>query len=920
MKKNNNKFIQALICMVVIIGAVMLWNRDVTAYQNISEITDFSAYASSYGREDLATKYNKDNRLYLYDQLYNASVSLWNSNEDIAEMQDGKYVIAVIDMSGYSMNPDEVAETYYAFQNDNPIFYFASNTITVSGDTFYFLADEEYGKASVRNQCKSYIIKGLNEFGALIEKESTTSAKVLAIHDRIVEKINYAYESDGVTPSEATWAHNIMGYFDDSISKGVCECYANVMHLALNMAGIENYYITGKGLKDAVTMETENHAWNYVRMEDGGYYYVDATWDDTTEGYRYFGKGASMMDDHFSNNVAGVGVEYLCNMPQVAQNDYVVPVAEDIKTLKDFRKIVLNPSGTYNLKADLDFSGLKATKPDDFVLDVVFKGTFNGNGHTISGITYGLFREIGEGATVKNLKLQADFGTNAWKGNTKYYSVWKNALAENNRGTVSNCDLTYVMNEYAYNGQGVAIGGLLYANYGKVEACDGNIIMNNPKIDTSVWHAIQASSVATFHWGGTISNCTANVNVKSDVKNDNLEIAIRGIVSDIDNGAIVTKCTAGGSIQTKDKISLAYAGIVNNLIKGEVSDCVNNCNVDACTGSTLCSAGIVVSNGATVKNCTNNGNFYNRYASIMEGYSREIGGICGVNGSKIIGCKNNGNITVEIGAGGGIFATAHGDSTVEGCSNSGKITGVQASSWMTCVGGIGGEIAFNSGTFDENGNFVMDPSGSCAITNCTNSGVIKAEYGAGCMVGSIHLPSAGNKVTVKNCKNTGSCENYGQTTNKLYYQYVGGETADSKLSLSGNTNLTKEGEAVDAPKPPFQETIAPTAPPATTPVVTEPVTEETETATIEDVTEETTEETTEDVTEETTEETTEDVTEVATEEITTESQETESTETENDEKGDKKISPVPFIVIGIILVAAGVVTFILIRKNRKQAG
>ena len=97
-------------------------------------------------------------------------------------------------------------------------------------------------------------------------------------------------------------------------------------------------------------------------------------------------------------------------------------------------------------------------------------------------------------------------------------------------------------------------------------------------------------------------------------------------------------------------------------------------------------------------------------------------------------------------------------------------------------------------------------------------------------------------------------------------------------------------------------------------------TEETETATIEDVTEETTEETTEDVTEETTEETTEDVTEVATEEITTESQETESTETENDEKGDKKISPVPFFVIGIILVAAGVVTFILIRKNRKQAG
>jgi len=758
--------------------------KDVYAYTSVSSITDFSTYASTYGRNAMETRSNKDGRLYLYDELLSEAKSFWTNQTDLSEKSGNQYVIARIDTSAYSLSPDDIVETYYAFQNDNPIFYFASNTLSIEGAEVLFLADSDYRTASARNKCVSYIIDGINEFGKLMDSQNTSSKKTLAVYDKLMDKINYAYKSDGTTPSDETWAHNIMGYFDTSISKGVCECYANVMHLALNMAGIENYFVSGTAY---TSNGSEAHAWNLVKFEDGKYYYLDATWDDGNNSYLYFGKGISFKGDHNANPSYETGALYQCDMPEAASSDFVFPVSGNISSIADFKKISLNPSATYTLKSNLDFSKITALKSDDCILDMTFTGTLNGGGYTISGITFSLFREIATGATVSNLKLKADFGSNAWKSKKDYYSPFKFTLAEFNKGTIKDCDLSYSLNECSYDMSGIAIGGFVYTNNGTINSCDTSLTVNNFTYKKNI--VLQFAGITAFNYS-SVKNCNATIKVNTNCNYlwfNNLS----GIVNSSEGG-IIDNCTTSGSVNTNAKGSMGFGGIVNNNFEGTVSNCTNNCNIDISTGDSLASAGIVVSNGGTIKNCTNNGVLYNRYNEIMETNSRELGGICGCNSGTITGCTNTGDITVEIGAGGGIFATVHGNSTVDNCSNSGNITGIYKSTWMITIGGIGGEISFNSGSsFDENGNLIYD-AGSCTVKNSSNSGTIKADYGAGCIVGEVGLIAKGSTATISSCTNTGRCNNDGKLGINLYYQFVPGSNPESNLSVSGITGLVNE--------------------------------------------------------------------------------------------------------------------------------
>ncbi len=925
MKKKLAFLFGLVLSVAVFLGVTQSAEKTVSAYTAISQITDFSVYGSTHGKEGLASLSNSTHRIYLYEQLYNEAVAFWNNQSDLTWEWDGAYVIKAIDISEYGLSPNEVVETYYSFQNDNPIFYFASNTVSLSGSEVMFLTDADYRQASVRNQCKTYIINGLNEFGQLLDGKTGNDAKILAAYEKIMSRISYAYESDGVTPVDTPWSHNIMGYFNTTINKGVCECYASTLQLVLNMAGVDSYFVTGES-------NAEAHAWNMAQFGDGNYYYMDATWDDENNSFGYFAKGQIFEENHHKNRPNNSGTKYLYAIPDAPATDYAFPVSGNIASVEDFKKIALNPSGSYTLTANLDFSNVKSTKQDDYFLDMTFKGTLNGNGYTISGLTFGLIREIGEGATVSNIKLKADFGSNAWKGDQSFYYIYKSALAENNRGTVKDCDLTYVMNDCSIAGlQGVCIGGLLYANYGTVDSCDNSITVNNFAYSYNTNFLVQVSSVATFHWGGTIKNCTAKVNVTNS--SDYTKIALHAIASEMETGTTIDNCTTNGSVMMKDKGTLGFGGIVANNFGGTISNCTNNCDVDASTGTFMASGGIAISNintiyddgslkgVATIKNCTNNGDFYNRYTAVMEGYSRAIGGISPNNGGYISGCKNTGNITVEIGAGGGIFGECGGDSTVENCTNSGNITGIQASTWMTCVGGIGGQAEFNSGTFDENGNFTMIPGGSCTIKNCTNSGTITAEYGAGCIIGNIHLAAPGSEASVTGCTNNGTCNNDGKIGKNIYYQYVPRSDGTSKFTVSSNTNLVNESvnESVNLlPEENNGGGTTPTTPAPTNPAPTESDTEENTTSTEEETISNDEEETTTATEEETTkskEETTksdEDNTTVSEEENTTASD-------EKDDKGKDKKGIKPIIVVVIVVVvlgAAGAVTFLIIRKKK----
>lgn len=90
-------------------------------------------------------------------------------------------------------------------------------------------------------------------------------------HDELISKVKY----DANAPMNQS-AYSALIY-----GRTVCAGYARALQYILQQLKIPCYYVTGYA--------GENHAWNIVKLDDGQYYNVDSTWDDTNPNtYDYF--------------------------------------------------------------------------------------------------------------------------------------------------------------------------------------------------------------------------------------------------------------------------------------------------------------------------------------------------------------------------------------------------------------------------------------------------------------------------------------------------------------------------------------------------------------------------------------------------------------------------------------------------------
>lgn len=198
-----------------------------------------------------------------------------------------------------------------------------------------------------------------------------------------------------------------------------------------------------------------------------------------------------------------------------------------IATVQDFANFargctrdVWSQDLTVELIADLDLSGTNAAPVP------IFQGTFHGNGHTISGLSFqekgskvGLFRTLTECAVVEDLNVE---GTLEPQGSASQVGL----LAGENHGTVRRCsvqgsvigqeDVGGLVGQNGENGRltgcsssatvtGVNnVGGLVGQNLGIVEECSNRGEMNtqpDQETPTSVGGIAGLSR-------GTIRNCT----------------------------------------------------------------------------------------------------------------------------------------------------------------------------------------------------------------------------------------------------------------------------------------------------------------------------------------------------------------------------------------------------------------------------
>ena len=386
--------------------------------------------------------------------------------------------------------------------------------------------------------------------------------------------------------------------------------------------------------------------------------------NDLTEG----GTTVKMADKLKNLYVESAGVNYQGN--NIRNVIYTwISNAEELNSLQRVaQKMTDGDALSYNyvLKNDIDASGL-STYNTIGSGDKSFRGTFDGNGHTIVGLQAngGLFGKLGSGAVVKNINIASSIFTG--KAGDSVGAV----AAENNGGTISG------ISGYGNTVKGDSgyIGGLVGKNYGG--------ITNSRDHSTVIAGA------------GTVAGGIAGVNGTSE-NND-------GIINNVQSNSAVTT----GNLGT-DQFASNLGGIV-----GKNENKIDNASalgVTGKSGSTQISGGIVG---------TNNGKLTNVYnESIIHG-SENIGGIAGknvtqgsnkaelnyiANAVEIIGDVGSENV-------GGLVGKQDHATTNQG-RNTGAITGCN---------NVGGMVGYNTAGSELNN---LENSPQATITGITNVGGI----------------------------------------------------------------------------------------------------------------------------------------------------------------------------------------------------
>ena len=236
------------------------------------------------------------------------------------------------------------------------------------------------------------------------------------------------------------------------------------------------------------------------------------------------------------------------------QGNYTVTSAEGLKNIAKLVNEEWKSDINITLTADINLSGIDWT-PIGIDYNHQYTGTFNGGGHTITGLTVtgsdqyaGLFGYIGSGGTVKNVVLE---GVQIESDN----------------------DMSDV-------------GGVAGQSYGNIENCSVS-----GSVSVSGTNSI-AGGVVGYQLVGSITGCSSSATVKG--------VAYAGGIAGYTNGgASLTGCYATGSVSVENNTtSAAYAGGVvgNNGSSSTLKACYAWGSVTGSGSGTVYVGGVTGSN------------------------------------------------------------------------------------------------------------------------------------------------------------------------------------------------------------------------------------------------------------------------------------------------------------------------------------
>ena len=239
------------------------------------------------------------------------------------------------------------------------------------------------------------------------------------------------------------------------------------------------------------------------------------------------------------------------------------------------------------LTADIDLTGKNWT-PIGTDYDNSYKGTFDGGGHTITGLTFttndeyvGLFGWLNRAGTVKNVVMEG----------------------------------VQITSHQIYGG---SIGGVVGYSWGTIENCS---------VSGSVSGTVYVGGVVGAQIGGSITGCSSSATVKGTVD-------VGGVAGQTNSSATLTACYATGNviIEINPKKNIAGGSLVGMNAGSSLLACYATGNVTSTGSSTgkVHIGGFLGNNYTTVTAC-----YWKNNHEQGIGYNRESTGATKVDGSVV---------------------------------------------------------------------------------------------------------------------------------------------------------------------------------------------------------------------------------------------------------------------------------------------
>lgn len=259
-------------------------------------------------------------------------------------------------------------------------------TVTLRLDT------NSYADWDVVKDCYNRLLAAVDNFEV---EGNNRYEKVKSIHDQICNMTTY---------NGGPMSHQPTGVFLNGVA--VCEGYAEAMKMVCDRENIPCINVVGTG-------NGGPHQWNYVQMEDGKWYGLDATWDDqgsniyydyflvgseslTSENLyrRKFGDGTNNAEtggDHINSGTHFQNAQYALTYPTIATKSYtgVLPFFNSVASFDNSKGFMFITKDAI-LKEQLMKTYIRTWQDDKYIYtsDYTSRAPLD-NEVTISGTTTG---------------------------------------------------------------------------------------------------------------------------------------------------------------------------------------------------------------------------------------------------------------------------------------------------------------------------------------------------------------------------------------------------------------------------------------------------------------------------------------------------------------------------------------------------